>query len=109
PLSWILAGAQARRGKTIGAAVLVGLSAGVETWGILGIAVLGLAPRLRSAVLSASVAATVAVAVYLPFVLAGRFEMGAYQWQVSSDALISYFIAPGTPAGWSLRIAQGAC
>jgi hypothetical protein len=109
PLLWILAAAQARRGKTLSAAVIVGLSAGVETWGILGIAVLALAPRLRSAVPAALVAAGVAAAMYLPFVLAGQFRMGSYQWYVSDNALLSYLVAAGTPVGWPLRIVQGAC
>jgi hypothetical protein len=58
---------------------------------------------------SASLAAGIAVALYLPFVLAGHFQMGSYRWHVSDESLLSYFLAPGTPIGWPLRIAQGGC
>jgi hypothetical protein len=109
PLLWIVAGSQARRGRILGPAVIVGLSAGVETWGILGIAVLALSPRLRCAVRSVSIAACIAAALYLPFVIAGQFNMGAYKWSVMNDSFLSYFVDPGTTIGWPLRIAQGAC
>jgi hypothetical protein len=108
PLLWIVAAAQARRGRVAVAAAIVGLSAGLETWGILGVAVLALAPRLRSAALGVPVAALTAGALFLPFVLSGDFAMGSYRWQVSEESLVSLFVAPGTPVGWPLRLAQGA-
>jgi hypothetical protein len=108
PLLWIIAGSQARRGKVLGPAVIVGLSAGVETWGILGVAVLALSPRLRAAALSVAIAACIAAATYAPFVIAGQFNMGAYKWVVMNDSFLSYFVDPGTAIGWPLRIAQGA-
>jgi hypothetical protein len=107
PLLWILAGVQARRGRILLPAVLVGLSAGVETWGILGIAVLALAPRLRSAAAAAALAAGVAAALYAPFIFDGQFRMGSYTWHVASSSLLAQFLAPGTAIGWPLRIAQG--
>jgi hypothetical protein len=109
PLLWIVAGARVCRGKTLSAAVIVGLCAGVETWGILGIVVLALAPGLRSTVQSMCLAAGTAAAMYLPFMLVGEFRMGSYQWHVAGDSLMSYVLATGTPVGWPLRIAQGAC
>jgi hypothetical protein len=108
PLVWILAGAQARRGRVFSAALLVGLSAGLETWGILGIAVLALAPRVRSALQGSALAAVVAASLFLPFMLAGEFAMGSYRWQVSHLSLMSLLVEPGTPVGWTLRFAQGA-
>jgi hypothetical protein len=107
PLLWILAAAQARRGRVAVAAAIVGLSAGLETWGILGIAVLALAPRVRAAVQGVALASIVAAVLYLPFVLAGEFAMGSYRWKVSHESLMSVFVAAGTPVGWPLRFAQG--
>src|SRR6267378_4065150 len=49
PLLWVLAGLQAREGRVSSAGALVGLSAGFEIWGVLGVVVLLLAPRLRRA------------------------------------------------------------
>jgi hypothetical protein len=108
PLVWILAAAEARRGRAGRAGLLVGLSAGLEIWGILGIAVLALAPRRREAGLGAVVTGVVAAALFLPFVLAGHFSMGAYQWQVTPPAPLSLIVGSGTPFGWPFRLAQGA-
>src|SRR5438094_942608 len=108
PLLWIVAAAEARRGRTLRAALVVGLSAGFETWGILGLAVLALAPSLRSAARSALLAGCLAAVWYVPFVLGRHFAMGGYRWQVASQSLLGHVLAPGTAFGWPLRIAQGA-
>ena len=108
PLLWIVAGAQARRGKTLRAAAIVGLSAGVETWGILGIAVLAFSPRLRDAARAVPVAAVIAATLYAPFVAAGDFAMGTYHWVILHQSLLGHIVEPGTSFGWAWRITQGA-
>ena len=108
PLLWILAAAEARRGRTLRAGAIIGLGAGLETWSLLGIAVLVLAPRLRDAARGTAVAAVLAAALFLPFVAAGHFEMGHYHWFVSSRSLVSLVLAPGSTVGWQLRILQAA-
>jgi hypothetical protein len=108
PLLWILAAVEARRGRALRAALVVGLSAGVETWGILGLAVLALAPSLRSAARSAVLAGCIAVVLYLPFVVSGHFAMAGYRWSIASQSLLGHVFAPGTAFGWALRLAQGA-
>jgi hypothetical protein len=108
PLLWIVAAIEARRGRALRAALVVGLSAGLETWGILGLAVLALAPTLRSGARSAVLAASVAVLLYLPFVVSGHFAMGRYRWEIASQSLLGHVFAPGTAFGWPLRVAQGA-
>jgi hypothetical protein len=108
PLVWVLAAAEARRGRVARAGVLVGLGAGLETWSVLGLAVLVLAPRGREAVRGVVVGACITAALFLPFVAGGRFEMLSYTWNVSQGSLISFVVAPGTHVGWALRLAQGA-
>jgi hypothetical protein len=108
PLIWTLAAVHARRDHVARAGLLVGLSAGLETWGILGVAVLALAPRWRAAGRGVSVAAGVTALLFLPFVLGGHFAMGAYHWQVKHPALLSLLVPAGTPFGWQLRLLQGA-
>jgi hypothetical protein len=108
PLLWIVAAAEARRGRTVRAALVVGLSAGFETWGILGLAVLALAPSLRSAARAAVLAGSIAGLLYLPFVASGHFAMDRYNWQIASGSLLGHVFAPGTAFGWPLRLAQGA-
>jgi hypothetical protein len=102
PLLWIIAAADARRGRITRAALIVGLSAGIETWGILGLAVL--APRLRAIAAAVGTAAL----LFLPFVAAGHFAMGSFHWQVSPHSFLALVVAPGTTFGWPLRLAQGA-
>jgi hypothetical protein len=87
PLLWIFAAAEARRGRTLRAGLIVGLSAGLETWGILG---------------------GVALPLFLPFMLGGHFEMWSFQWYVYHPSPLSLLVAPGTRYGWPLRLAQGA-
>lgn len=108
PLLWILAAVCARRGDMARAGALVGLSAGFQTWGILGVAVLVLAPRWRDAGRGALVAATAAALIFLPFVVGGHFAMGSYSWNVNPQTFLSLLVAPGVQFGWSLRLLQGA-
>jgi len=108
PLLWIVAAAEARRGRTLRAGAVIGLGAGLETWSLLGVAVLVLAPSVRHAARAGAVAAGAALALFLPFVAAGHFEMGHYHWLVSSQSLVSLVVAPGTQVGWPLRLAQAA-
>ncbi len=101
PLVWVLAAADARRGRAVRAAVLVGLSAGFETWGILGIAVLVVAPR------ALPVAVATAVLLFAPFLLAGHFHSTHFVWLVDARSLVGHVVAPGTTFGWPLRVLQG--
>jgi hypothetical protein len=106
PLIWILAAAEARRGHAWRAGLIIGLCAGVETWGILGVAVLALAPRLRDAAIGTGIAAATAFALFVPFLLGGHFAMLSFEWHVFPPSLMALFVAEGTPFGWPLRLAQ---
>ncbi|HZT93313.1 MAG TPA: hypothetical protein VE985_02395 [Gaiellaceae bacterium] len=108
PLIWILAAVDARRGHARRAGLLVGLSAGLETWGILGVAVLAFAPRRRDALVGTVAAGGAALALFLPFVLGGHFSMLSFEWRVTPPSPLSLFLPAGTPFGWPLRLAQGA-
>jgi hypothetical protein len=108
PLLWILAAVDARRGRALRAGMLIGLSAGLETWGILGVAVLALAPRRRDAAAGAAAAGAMVSALFLPFVLAGHFAMGSYVWHVLSPSPLSLLVPQNTSFGWPLRVLQGA-
>jgi len=106
PLVWIFAAAEARRGRTWSAGLLIGLSAGFDTWGVLGVAVLALAPRPRQACVGALVAGGTALALFVPFMLGGHFAMLSFAWYVRPPAPLSLLVAGGTPFGWPLRVAQ---
>ena len=108
PLIWVIAADQARRGHKWRAGLLIGLCAGVETWGILGVAVFAFAPRLRDAAVSTLVAAATALALFLPFVLGGHFEMLSLVWKVDQPSLMSMIVPVGTHFGWALRVVQAA-
>ncbi len=108
PLLWLLAAIDARRGRTGRAGALLGLSAGLELWGALGVPVLLLAPRIRDAVRGAAVEAVVIAAQLVPFVAFSDFRMFDYQWRVARGTLLSLVVPAGTHFGWPLRLVQAA-
>jgi hypothetical protein len=108
PLLWVLAGLRARDGRVWSAGALVGLSAGLELWGVLGVVVLLLAPRLSRALAGTSVQAVVVAAMLAPFALAGTFGMFDHEWRVTSGTLVGLVVGPGAHFGWPLRLAQAA-
>jgi hypothetical protein len=107
PLLWVLAGLDARQGRTARAGALVGLSAGFEVWGLLGAVVFVLAPRVRAALAGLATEVGVAVSLFLPFVLAGDFHMFDYHWRVNGDTLLGLVVDPGIDFTWSMRLMQG--
>jgi hypothetical protein len=108
PLLWVLAGLKAREDRVLSAGALVGLSAGFELWGVIGVAVLLLAPTLTRTLAGAFVEAAVVAVMLAPFVLAGTFRMFDYEWRVTSGTLVGLVVAPGAHFGWSLRLAQAS-
>src|SRR6266508_648512 len=108
PLMWVLAALDAREGRTLRSGVLLGLSAGLELWGVLGAPVLLLAPVFRR--VRGGLAAQVAVigALYLPFVLGGDFRMFDYRGKVESCTLVRLLVPAGSDFPWGLRLLQGA-
>jgi hypothetical protein len=108
PLLWVLAGIWAREGRVLSGGALVGLSAGFELWGLLGVAVLLLAPRLTRALAGACVQTAVVATMLAPFALAGTFRMFDHEWRVTSGTLVGVVVGPGAHFGWPLRFAQAA-
>jgi hypothetical protein len=108
PLLWVLAGLRARDGRVLSAGALVGLSAGFELWGVLGVAGLLLAPRLTRALAGACVQAAVVAVMFVPFALGGTFRMFDHQWQVTSGTLVGLVVGPGAHFGWPLRLVQAS-
>jgi hypothetical protein len=106
PLLWVLAAVWVREGRTFQAGALVGLSAGLELWGILGVVVLLLAPRFRGAALGGVVAAVVVAAMLAPFAAFGSFRMFDHEWRVATGTVLSLVVEPGTAFGWPLRLLQ---
>jgi hypothetical protein len=108
PLLWVLAGFELRAGRAWLAGVLIGVSAGFELWGILGVAIAVLAPRAWDALRACGAATLALVALLVPFALGGDFGMFEYRWVVNGDTLLSLFVEPGTEFTWPLRVLQGA-
>jgi len=107
PLLWVLAALEVRRGRGVRAGALVGLSAGFELWGLLGVAVLVLAPRVRAAAAGFATQLSVVLAMFMPFVIVGHFRMFDYHWQVNGDTVLGLFVNPGTSFTWPMRVLQG--
>ena len=108
PLLWILAGLSAREDRVFKAGVLIGFSAGLELWGVLGAPLLLLAPRLKRAFAGGLAEAGVVVAMLAPFALAGNFRMFEHEWRVATGTLLGLVVQPGTHFGWPLRLLQSA-
>jgi hypothetical protein len=106
PLLWVLAGVWAHEDRAFRAGALIGLSAGLELWGVLGLPVLLLAPRRRHALAGAAMSGAVGIGLLAPFALAGSFRMFEYDWHVASGTLLSVFVTPGADFGWPLRVLQ---
>ena len=103
---WIAAAREAQRGRVVRGGVLVALAGALEPWGILGISVLALAPRLRDAAKGAAVAGGVFLALFAPWLLSGDFRMLTYHWHVTGGPLS--LVIPGHAFGWPLRVLQAA-
>lgn len=108
PLLWVLASLEARRGRWWAAGGLVGLSAGFELWGLLGVVVFAASPRVAAGLRGAATAALTVGALLAPFALAGNLAMFDYRWVVAGDTLLSLLVEPGTAFTWQLRLLQGA-
>jgi hypothetical protein len=108
PLLWVLAGLAARDGRGGWAGVLVGLSAGLELWGLLGVCILAASRGVRSAANGLVGAALTTACVFAPFVALGEFSMFGFEWQVASGTLVSLLVEPGSTYPWAVRLVQGA-
>ncbi len=106
PLLWVLAGLVLRRGEPGWAGVLVGLSAGLELWGVLGICIFAAAPAVRGAARGVAAAVGVTAALLAPFVLLGDFAMLEHEWSVASGTLLSVVAEPGSAYPWPVRALQ---
>ena len=108
PLLWVLAATDARRGRTVRAGAILGLSTGLELWGFLGAPVLLLSPRLRDAIRGLGVQSVVLFAQLAPFLASGHFRMFEYRWHVAPGTLLGLVLPAGTHFGWPLRLAQAS-
>jgi hypothetical protein len=108
PLLWVLAALDAREGRTLRSGALLGLSAGLELWGVLGAPVLLLAPVFRRVLGGFAAQVAVTGALYLPFVLWGDFRMFDYRWKVEGWTLVRFLVPAGSDFPWGLRLLQGA-
>ena len=104
-LLWLLAARSARRDAAVGCGLLLGLSAGLETWGLLGAPILLFLPTLRRSFAGGCVALTVAVSLYAPFASGDDFHMFDLHWSVAGG-LASTFFEQGSAFTWRMRVAE---
>jgi hypothetical protein len=104
-LLWLLAARAARHDQVLAAGVLVGVSAGFETWGLLGASVLFLLPRLRRTTEAGTVALLTSAAVYAPFAIGGDFHMFDLRWPIAGG-VPGYIFANGQNFSWPMRLAE---
>jgi hypothetical protein len=104
PIMWVCAGLAAVRGQVVVAGVLIGLSAGWETWGVLGAAVVLVAP-VRSWWRAAVVGGACLAVLFLPFVIVGPFRMLEFRWQIEPGTL-AHALTRADEFSWMLRVGQ---
>jgi hypothetical protein len=104
-LTWILAARAAQRDAVVLAGVLLGLSAGFETWGLLGAPMLFLIPTFRRTVAAGLLALAVAGAIYAPFALGGDFHMFDLHWSIAGGIAARLF-GQSSPYTWHMRLAE---
>jgi hypothetical protein len=107
PFFWVAAGVLATRGRTRGAAGLVGISTGWEPWGVLTAGLLLIDRRPRRLAGAALVLGVAAVLPYLPFVLTGHFAMFGLKWPIGSGTLVHALWPDATWFSWWMRLIQG--
>ena len=108
PLCWAWGGALAYRGRTGAAAVVIGLSAGWETWGLLGVPVLLLDRDPKRLLRNVALAAGAAALPYLPFVLTGSFRMFELSWTVPDFSLVHQVLPGLVRFTWPMRLLQSS-
>jgi hypothetical protein len=104
---WLLAARSARRGQTTRAGALIGLSGCFELFGLLGVTVLALTPRLRRSVPGFALAGGLPIASFLPFVAAGHFEMFEFHWDAMSG-IPRLMLGYEHDYTWPMRLGEGA-
>jgi hypothetical protein len=87
------------------AGCLIGLSAGFETWGLLGAPVLFLLPRLRQTVVAGVIALAVAATVYAPFAAGGDFQMFQLHWAIVGG-VPGHLFGDGRTFTWGMRLGE---
>jgi hypothetical protein len=104
-LTWLLAARAARRDAALTAGLLLGLSAGFETWGLLGAPILFLVPSFRRTVAAGGLALATAAATYAPFALGGDFHMFDLHWGIAGGLDATLF-GQGSPFTWQMRMVE---
>ncbi|GAA3631283.1 hypothetical protein GCM10022223_56650 [Kineosporia mesophila] len=107
PVLWIWATSLMIRGKMLSAALLVGLSAGWEPWGVLAAGLLLIERRPVPLARSGVVCVAAAIACYLPFAATGHFAMFELSWPVVRDTLWGQLLPGELRMGWLARLLQG--
>jgi len=104
-LTWLLAARAARREQVLLAGILLGTSAGFETWGLLAAPVLFLLPRFRQTVSAGIVALVVVGTIYAPFALGGDFHMFDLHWD-TAGGLPARLFGEHSHFTWPMRLAE---
>jgi hypothetical protein len=104
-LTWMLAARAAYRNAALTAGLLLGLSAGYETWGLLGAPLLLLLPNVRRTAGASVLALATAAAIYAPFKFGGDFHMFDLHWFVAGG-LESHILGQHHPFTWPMRMVE---
>jgi len=108
PALWIAAAVRLRRERAWSAGLLLAASTGFETWALLGVAVVVLAPTYRYAARASVGFVAGCLVLWLPFVLAGPFRMMDMTWPISDGTLARHLFS-GSDFTAGMRLVQLGC
>lgn len=105
-LGWLGAVSLQRRGRWLGAALMLASTVAIAPWAILAVPVVLAVPGFLRALRTGTLAVLLAIGIYLPFALSGHFHLFDHQWMVNPFSAVHVF-APGMQkAGWTVRLIQ---
>ena len=107
PLLWVWGAVLARRDRTWVAAIVLGLSAGWEPWGVLAAPLLLLDRHPRRLLAGTMIFSVSATAPYIPFVASGRFALFDYSWPIEPQTLVGTLWPNLDSFPYQLRVVQG--
>ncbi len=108
PLIWILVAIESRNDRTYHAGALLGLGASLKLLALLGLPLLLLAPSARRALLGTVPLVAVLALSYLPFIRLGFLDTLRFEWQVTPQSPLTFFVDPLTRFDWKMRAIQGS-
>lgn len=105
---WLLGLRAVSESKSVRGVVMLGLAPGIAPWAVLALPGLLAVARFRRALILTLCSGGVTVAVYVPFVAAGQFNLFQHVWPITHTSVIGTLDPHLMSFDWRLRLIQAA-